>query len=130
MTFNELPTAVQQQLNNERLALKNKNRNDAYTILLYNEQGSRYFYARREQRGWYDTKTGNSMPFGGGSYWRIAYGRVQFEVRKDPLGGKYYELCNGERFTKAANGTEVLRAVPTKKDVLDIAKAIGIFNLN
>jgi hypothetical protein len=128
MKQSELPIEVQNQLAKDRMALSGKVVNGAYTVQLYNAEGTRYFYARRSQEPWWDNK-GNYMPFGGGSHWSISYGAVQFRCYKSPLGTREYELCYGKRYNKSANGTEVPFSVATKKEVIAIAKSIGIFNI-
>lgn len=128
MKFNELPVAVQERLNRERLTLKDKNYSGAYDIRLYNDAGTRYFSARRKQYSWNNDK-GAYMPFGGGSRWYISYGCVQFERFRNPVGEIDYRLCDGKTYGKSANGTVIPRELGTKKEVLAVIKSIGIFNL-
>lgn len=131
MMFSELPVEVQESLNGERKAIAGRCTNNAYTIHLYNEDGTRYFYARRACKPWVGFKDSHalSMPFGGGTYWSVAYGAVQFRSFRNPVGQVDYELCDGKRYGKSANGTAIPSTLPTKKDVLALVKAIGIFNL-
>ena len=68
---------------------------------------------------------GNYMPFGGGSEWTLQYGCIGFSRKKQVMGYDY-ELCRGKTYSKSANGTIIPAAVKTKKEVLSIAKAIGI----
>lgn len=128
MTFNELPIETQEHLNKEREDLKGKSVNTPYMIHLYSKDGSRYFYARRVCEAWSNTK-GNYMPFGGGSHWRMSYGRVQFERFRNPVGETDYRLCDGKTYGKSANGTVIPRELGTKKEVLAVIKSIGIFNI-
>lgn len=128
MKLAELPQEAQEQLKFERTTLKHKCINTAYRIELYNEQGTRYFVASRCCQSWNDDK-GNYMPFGGGSYWSIQYGAVQFRSYKSCVGTREYELCNGKRYGKSANGTEIPSRLNTKKEVLELVKKIGIFSL-
>lgn len=128
MKFSELPAEVQAQLNKQREELKRKRINDPYNILLYNEEGTRYFYARRICESWNNDK-GAYMPFGGGSHWNIWYGKVQFERFRNPVGEIDYRLCDGKTYGKSVNGTVIPVSVDTKKEVISIIKAIGIFNL-
>lgn len=123
MKFNELPQEIQDSLNAEAKALREKNRNTPYEVLLYNEKGTRYFMARRNAIG---TTWGS---FGGGSEWKCSYGKVQFQRRRDPLGGIEYVLTEGQRFAHSANGTEIPEKVATKKEVIDIINRIGIFGI-
>lgn len=131
MLFSELPVEVQERLNGERKAKAGRFTNDAYEIHLYNEDGTRYFRASRVCKPWVGVKDNHalSMPFGGGTYWSIAYGAVQFRSFRNPFGQIDYELCDGKRYGKSANGTEIPSTLPTKKDVLALVKTIGIFNL-
>lgn len=128
MKLTELPQEVQGQLAFERTTLKHKCINTAYRVELYNEEGTRFFTARRCCCCWNDDK-GHSMPFGGGSYWLIAYGCVQFRAYKSCVGTREYELCNGKCYGKSANGTEIPSRLATKKEVLALVKQIGIFTL-
>ncbi|CAG9924819.1 MULTISPECIES: hypothetical protein [Bacteroides] len=124
MKFSELPIDTQQRLNDERSKLSNRTINNAYEVLLYNQSGTRFFSARRHQSSWQDDK-GNYMPFGGGSEWTLQYGCIGFSRKKQVMGYDY-ELCRGKTYSKSANGTIIPAAVKTKKEVLSIAKAIGI----
>ena len=67
------------------------------------------------------------MPFGGGSEWTLQYGCIGFSRKKQVMGYDY-ELCRGKTYSKSANGTIIPASVKTKKEVLSIAKAIGIFD--
>ena len=115
MKFEELPAEVQQQLAQQRAEL-------------YNADGTRYIEAVRCCKSWNDDK-GHAMPFGGGTYWTIRYGAVQWQTRKDPLGGKAYELCNGKQYGKSRNGVEIPNRLNTKKEVIALIKSIGIFKI-
>ena len=128
MKLSELPSEVQQQLAKQRNELSGKRINTAYRVELYNADGTRYFEALRRCQSRNDDK-GNYMPFGGGTYWTIRYGAVQWVIRKDPLGGKAYELCNGKQYCKSANGTWIPKSLSTKKEVLALVNRIGIFIL-
>lgn len=125
MKFSELPIDTQQRLNDERSILSNRLINNANEVLLYNQSGSRFFSARRHQSSWQDDK-GNYMPFGGGSEWTVRYGCVGF-ARKKQVIGYDYELVEGKLYSKSSNGTVIPTSVKTKKEVLSIAKSIGIF---
>lgn len=127
MKFSELPIEAQQKLNSERIDLHNHSINSAYEVLLYDKSGRRFFHARRRQYTWNDDK-GNYMPFGGGSEWMIKYGCIGFSRIKQVMGYDY-ELVRGKVYSKSANGTIIPASVSTKKEVLSIAKAIGIFDI-
>ena len=62
---------------------------------------------------------------GGGSEWTLQYGCIGFSRKKQVMGYDY-ELCRGKTYSKSANGTIIPASVKTKKEVLSIAKAIGI----
>ena len=70
------------------------------------------------------------MPFGGGSYWCVRYGRVQFRKRRNPIGEIDFELCDGEAFGKAANGTIIPERIDKKSDVIKLIQEIGIFTFS
>lgn len=127
MNFNELPQDVQDRLNNERKELCKKNLNTPYEVRLYDKEGTRYFAARRVCKVWADDK-GHYMPFGGGTYWTVRYGAVQFRNERQAIGRRY-ELCDGKTYMKSKNGTEIFPEVDTKKEVMRIAKLIGIFDI-
>lgn len=126
MKFSELSIEWQEQLTKDRKELAGRNINTSYEVVRYNAAGTRYFRARRVQKSWNDDK-GNSMPFGGGSYWTVAYGAVQFRAYRNCMGEREYELCDGNKYSKSANGTVIPSRVATKKEVLEILKAIAIF---
>lgn len=125
MKISELPEVVQQQLSQDRVELSRKRINTAYRVEVYNSEGTRYLEARRCCKSWNDDN-GNYMPFGGGSYWTIRYGAVQWTTMKDPLGGTQYELCNGKQYG-SRNGVEIPKRVGTKKEVLKLIQELGIF---
>ena len=132
MKFTELPIEFQEKLNKERENYKGLKRNTGYEVLVYNESGTRYFYAVRCQMAWSDNR-GNSMPFGGGSYWKVVYGAVQFRATRTPLGDRDYEWCQGKTFSSRTreDGTvvEINHHIGTKKEVMELIKALGIFNI-
>lgn len=128
MKFSELPIEVQQDLKNQQAALAKKRINNSYKVLLYNESGTRYFWARCHPASWFDGK-GHYLPFGGGSSWSVRYGKVQFRRYKSPLGTDEVELVKGGFFDMSQNGTRIPQEVKTKAEVRAIAKQIGIFNL-
>lgn len=128
MKISELPAEIQERLAKDRQALAKKKVNTPYEVELYNADGTRYFRARRVPHAWGDDK-GNAMPFGGGSHWSVTYGAVQARSYLSPVGTVEYELNLGKSFGRSANGTDIPKTVATKKEVLDIAKTIEIFNL-
>lgn len=134
MKLTDLPTEIQNELNEKRLHLHETMKvNGAYNITLVNKEGTRYFMAHRHCIGWADQREGhtNTMPFGGGTYWVIQYGAVLWDRRKNPVGEWDYYWCvpSSKKFSKSLNGTEIPSRVGTKKEVLAIAKQIGIFKI-
>lgn len=137
MTYNEaracktaaqLPQEYQDQLARMRSELKDEN--TPFAVTLYNKTGKIAFYARRCQHSWDDHKTGNHLPFGGGSYWTIRCCSIQWRPRKDLMGGGFtLELCDGPRYGKYGDGKVIPAEVSTKKEVLALAREIGVFNL-
>lgn len=128
MKLQELPKEIQEQLARERAQLSKRQRNTAYDVLLYNREGTRYFYAHRVSQSWSDDK-GNYMPFGGGSFWAIRYGCVQFTKYKNPVGETDYMLCDGKQYGRSANGTDIPKRLDTKKEVIALVREIGIFTI-
>ena len=127
MKFIELPQVLQEKVKTLRREARNHNIETPYEILTYNEAGTRFFRARRVCRSWNDDR-GNSMPFGGGSYWTVNYGEVGWRRVKDLLGSGYdVELGFGKTFNRSANGTEIPKTLETKAEVMKLRSAIGIF---
>lgn len=118
-TVNELPKEIQEQLLNELTNLKNQD--DSTTLLLYNKEKMRVFYARRHS---YAT---DRMNYGGGNYWRVTYGRLTVLRELNPIGKYEYHYGMGKTFSKAANGTEIPQIVGNKKFLRKLVKEIGIF---
>ena len=128
MKVSELPQKIQDRLAKEREALCLKNVNGPYRIHLYNKEGTRYFTAVRMCHEWSDDK-GHYMHFGNGTHWELQYGKVVVRRFKSVMATDEYELEDGPRFNKSANGTEIWPTLDTKKEVLDVIKKIGIFDI-
>lgn len=129
MRLQDLPQEVQDELNAQRVLLQEKEkRNDAYNFVVVNTEGTRYFTAHRVCECWNDDK-GNYMPFGGGTHWNIRYGAVQWDRRRNPVGEYDYFWTFGKTYVRSANGTSIPEYLGTKKEVLALAKNIGIFNI-
>lgn len=96
-------------------------RNSSYEYCVVNEDCTRFFSASRTN-GWDGHKSY-------GNTWHITYGSINWKWEKNPLGMYEPEWCKGKTFAKAANGTEIPAYVGTKREVIEIAKAIGIFNI-
>lgn len=126
MTLDDLDIEIKNELLEQRKELCSKwKQNSAYYICFTNTDGTRYFKARRVILSWNDDK-GHYMPFGGGSYWQIRYGKIKWATGKDPIGGTVYSWVQSrETFSKSANSTIIPTEVKTKKEVLEIAKQIG-----
>lgn len=125
-TISDLPAEAQAYLNRELAKLKDIN--EAYRIELYNESKTRFFRAVRHQHEWHGGD-GRYMRWGGGSEWSICYGKMSFRSYKSCMGTTEYNVVHGQTFKKAMNGTVIPSYVATKKEVLEVAKAIGIFNV-
>ena len=126
MKLDDLDGKIKNELLEQRkeLCLKWK-QNSAYDICFTNTDGTRYFKAMRVVLSWNDDK-GHYMPFGGGTYWKIRYGKIKWATVKNPIGGKdYVWVQSRETFSKSANGTVIPIKLKTKKEVLEIAKQIG-----
>ena len=133
MKLNELPQEIQDKLTADRNRWKCHILNKAYGVSAYNENGTRYFEATRRCIGWQDNKTGNSMPFGGGTYWEVLYGEIRWthRTRRDPLGNIYheYQWVRSNTFSKTTNTDtgeliEIPRTLKTKKEVMDLLKKL------
>ena len=133
MKLNELPQAIQDMLNADRDEWKGTITQDGYHVMAYNKTGTRFFMANRHCVGWQDNETGNSMPFGGGSYWKVAYGVMNWQHTKhrNPLGEveDRYEWVRGKTFGSVAkeDGTSVVipNELCTKKEVMTLMKELG-----
>lgn len=126
MKLDDLDIKIKNELLEQRKELCSKwKQNSAYDICFTNTDGTRYFKAKRVVLSWNDDK-GHYMPFGGGTYWQIRYGKIKWATGKNPIGGTVYVWVQSrETFLKSANGTVIPNEVKTKKEVLEIAKQIG-----
>ena len=87
------------------------------SIVLYNEEGTRYFSA------YYIPSWGGRRAF-----WSVRYGEVELTKAYDDITGtSSYEWINGREFRKSSNGTIVPRWLDTRKEVVELANKIGIF---
>jgi len=118
MKFYELPLEWQEKLSEERPKLHKRNHIGKSSVILYNEEGTRFFYASYCSGMWR----------GDCPRWYVNYGAVQFARKYDDTGrGVEYEWRWGKKYTQSANGTDIPRWVRTKKDVLELVEKIGIF---
>lgn len=126
MKLDDLDIKIKNELLEQRKELCSKwKQNSAYDICFTNTDGTRYFKAKRVVLSWNDDK-GHYMPFGGGTYWKIRYGKIKWATGKNPIGGTVYVWVQSrETFSKSANGTVIPNEVKAKKEVLEIAKQIG-----
>ena len=126
MKLDDLDIKIKNELLEQRKELCSKwKQNSAYDICFTNTDGTRYFKAKRVVLSWNDDK-GHYMPFGGGTYWQIRYGKIKWATEKNPIGGTVYVWVQSrETFSNSANGTVIPNEVKTKKEVLEIAKQIG-----
>ena len=126
MKLQDLPQDIQDKLLKERAVLyKTMRANDAWHVACVNKEGTRYFEAWRKN---------DFSKWSGGSihgWWRVRYGKVLWDSRPWPLGGgkDYFWVFSNKTFKKSVNGTEIPTEVHTKKEVLELAKAIGIFDV-
>ena len=120
MKFSELKQEYQQDLNRQIDKLVGSTKNTPYMIDVYTR--TRHFYARRVCKCWSDDR-GSSMPFGGGSYWMVVYCSLAFSRMIDPCGGVYYEIVNGQQFSR--KGDLIIENKESKKEVLELAKKLG-----
>lgn len=126
MTLQDLPEDVQQKLLSERVKLwQTMHANDAWHVAFVNKEGTRYFeaYRRNDFTRW----SGGSMH----GWWRVRYGKVLWDRSKQPIGNDYdyFWVFSNHTFKRSMNGTDIPKEVHTKKEVIELAKAIGIFDI-
>lgn len=121
MKFSELPQEWQDKLNEDRKSLHLQNENGRWDLILYNKEGTRYFWAH------YSPACGRYSY----SSWFVCYGPLSFAKTKDKKGNETYVWRRNvnKTFKESANGTQIPREVRTKKDAIEIAKQIGIFDI-
>lgn len=114
-TWNDLTPELQQKANELRAELrKSKQKNTKTEVLLYNEEGTFYLYARRRS---------SAMSYGWAHVgWSFFIGRVKLKVtatdiENHPLDVELYN-STFTRFTKTADGTEIPQMIQTKKEVV------------
>jgi hypothetical protein len=123
--LSELPIEIQTALCEERAKLCEKwKQNDAYNVCFTNAEGTRYFRADRISL----PHSTSGMSFGGGSYWKITYGKILWDTKRAPMGDsyEYFWMKSNKIFGKSTNGTIIPKRVDSKKEVMEIAKSIGI----
>lgn len=124
MTLSDLPLEVQNELMEKRTKLHaTEYRNTSHLVVLVNKEGTRFFeaYRKNDFDGYGCT----------GGWWKVRYGKVLWDRREQPLGNDYdyFWVNSAKTFQKSANGTEIPKTVNTKKEVIALAKAIGIFDI-
>lgn len=126
MNLRDLAANVRNELIEKRKRLcENWKQNEKNDICFTNTEGTRYFRAKRIFVSWSKKNAGN-MKYGGGTYWRISYGKIKWVVRTDKSGKKKYLWVETNlTFTKSLNGTIIPKDVKSKTEVLDITKQIG-----
>lgn len=130
MQLKDLPQEIQDKLLEERKQLCEKwHRNTPWEVCFVNKDGTRFFHAYRKNDY-------GSWDYGcKGGWWNVSYGVIRWRHRVEQIKfiGEtvhHYEWVESETYKKSVNGTDVPREVHTKKEVLDLAKRIGIFNLD
>lgn len=126
MLLSQLPQEIQDKLIAERKELHAQGCNTAYHVRFVNKEGTRFFEAYR-----FNDFDGHKST---GGYWKIDYGKIVWMKRVHHIGWGFpddvkYSWVNGQLFGKSANGTEIPKTVGSKKEVMAIAKAIGIFEI-
>ena len=101
-------------------------KNDSYHLTLVSEDGKRYLEADRISS--FDGYRSD------GSYWKIRYGKIGwgFDRTSNPFEKEYtpsWKMIRNKTIRVSSNGTEIPSSVGTKKEVIAIAKQIGIFKL-
>ena len=123
--LNEFSEEVENEMREQRANLQTKwRRDDAYHYLIVNKEGTRFLSADRE-----------SDFYGAGSsysQWRLHYGKIvwQFDRNRNPFEVRYEPAWKkGACFGKSANGVVIPKTVGKKAEVIELAKAIGIFDI-
>lgn len=131
MTFSELPQETQDRLNKELQQIRDKRCDCIGTrsITLWNANKTRCLQAFRIIH--VANAYVNGTWRGTYSYWEINYFKPQDVATKvRQVMGYDYEWREHRTFYSAsANGTVIPNNVKTKKEVLALAKSIGIFNI-
>lgn len=66
----------------------------------------------------------------GSSTWHVSYGKILWDIRIIGWGIECHEWkMTNQKFGKAANGTVIPSRIKTKKEVMDVAKAIGTLEM-
>lgn len=130
MKLSELPQEIQQRLIDERATLHEKwNVNTSYDYCVVNTDGTRFFRAHRRN----DFGSFNANKWSTCGWWEISYGAIRWKRHHIYACGTYwgeeYRWEEAETFGKAVNGTVIPKQVHTKKEVIALAKEIGIFNI-
>ena len=124
-TFEDLTPEAKQDFFNECKRLSFSVVNTAYEVRLYNKKSNRCFIATRQVVA----SDKLNMAFGGGSFWKVKYSEVQYKIKRDLAGDLYAETCIGKSFGRSSNGTEIYSSCNTKAEIIELAKAIGVFNI-
>lgn len=108
--LDDLDIEIKNELLEQRKELCSKwKQNSAYDICFTNTDGTRYFKAKRVVLSWNDDK-GHYMPFGGGTYWQIRYGKIKWTTEKKSnwryglcmgsITGNVFKICKWYGYTK------------------------------
>lgn len=132
MKLNELPQNIQNELNADRDNWKGTIQQNGYKVIAFNKKGTRFFIATRHCIGWQDTNTGNSMPFGGGTYWKVRYGIMNWKkiTSRNPIGEVEvkYIWVRGKTYSSITKTDGSILEIPaelsTKKEVMKILKQL------
>lgn len=120
----ELPEEIKNALIEERNHLcETWKLNNSYHVCFVNKEGTRFFAADRI------SVAGLYHAFGGGSYWRVRYGSIKWGMNRGIMGTYEYSWRKSTIYTRSSNGTIIPMQVDTKKEVMDLVKNIGIFEV-
>lgn len=131
--ISELPQELQERLAKEKSGLyRTWHQNDAYHVCFTDKVGKFYIYAKRDNgfRLW--------SRCAGVNGWYIKFGKVQckhgYDVNVIGERTEYYRWVKGTTYLKfiKADGTlvEIPQVVSTKKELMDIVKQLGIFEID
>lgn len=116
MKFEDLPQGTKDRLMSEKKELYKKSYIRRSDLLLIDKSGSRYLRAFYNGNGTISSKI---------KYWAVKYGAIGFAKSE----GIYKWVETKKRFSVSSNGVFIPSAVSSKNKVLEIAKAIGIFEI-
>lgn len=113
----EMPECVKNEIYDALPSMKGEECNTPYRFVLVNTDKKRYFRAVRTT----DAIRGQGCSI---SYWKIAYGKLQYRIKAGYFGEADFEWRFGKQFGKVGD-VEIPTQVHTKKEVIAIARRLS-----